>query len=140
MHPLGPFAEIDRPNGAQIMATLQVRGRARWYPAGKSGDNRRMALLISGLALFIVVHLVPTRPSLRAGLALIRGAIVGYHMAGARHPQCASGSHVVFLDPGHHPAGGSLIRTAVGHPMLTALMGRSANGDWRVRSFRKTGS
>ncbi|TMJ71036.1 MAG: hypothetical protein E6G91_13380 [Alphaproteobacteria bacterium] len=27
-----------------------------------------MALLIAGLALFIVVHLVPTRPSLRAGL------------------------------------------------------------------------
>ena len=75
MHPLGPFAEIDRPNVAQIMATLQVRGRARWYPAGKSGDNRRMALLVGGLAPFIVVHLVPTRPSLRVGLVLI---VLGY--------------------------------------------------------------
>jgi len=27
-----------------------------------------MALLVAGLALFIVVHLVPTRPSLRVGL------------------------------------------------------------------------
>ena len=34
-----------------------------------------MALLIGGLAPFIVVHLVPTRPSLRVGLVLI---VLGY--------------------------------------------------------------
>ena len=66
-----PIEEIDRPNVAQIMATLQVTAQiapARWRLSGKSADNGRMALLIGGLALFIVVHLVPTRPSLRAGL------------------------------------------------------------------------
>src|SRR5215207_5983786 len=41
---------------------------ARWCPAGKSADNGGMALLIGGLALFIVAHLVPTRPAVRAGL------------------------------------------------------------------------
>jgi uncharacterized membrane protein len=35
---------------------------------GKLADNARMALLIGGLALFIVVHLVPTGPALRAAL------------------------------------------------------------------------
>jgi hypothetical protein len=98
MHPLGPFAEIDRPNVAQIMATLQVRGRARWYPAGKSGDNRRMAPLIGGLAPFIIVH--------DAALAARRAGAdrVGLrHMQGLRrgNPQLrvppAWIKHVVFL-------------------------------------------
>jgi hypothetical protein len=35
MHPLGPFAEIDRPNVAQIMATLQVT----WQDALVSGGE-----------------------------------------------------------------------------------------------------
>jgi uncharacterized membrane protein len=53
------------------MATVQLGGkseRARWRQPGKSADNVRMAPLIGGLALFIVVHLVPTRPALRAAL------------------------------------------------------------------------
>jgi len=60
-----------------------------------------MTLLIAGLALFIVVHLVPTRPSLRAGLVLI---VLGYgHMQelGRGNPQLwvlpAWIKHVVFL-------------------------------------------
>jgi uncharacterized membrane protein len=112
-----------------------------------------MTLLIGGLALFIVVHLVPTQPSLRAGLvgalgpglyrglfslASIAGLVLivwGYgQMQGlARgNPQLwvppAWIKHVVFLlmipamillVAAYVP---SRIRSAVGHPFLTALM------------------
>ena len=112
-----------------------------------------MAFLIAGLALFIVVHLVPTRPSLRAGLVgtlgpgIYRGLfalvsiaglvliVLGYgHMQGLGrgNPQLRVPpvwiKHVVFLlmipaiillVAAYVP---SRIRTAVGHPMLTALM------------------
>jgi uncharacterized membrane protein len=112
-----------------------------------------MALLIAGLALFIVVHLVPTRPSLRAGLVgtlgpgIYRGLfalvsiaglvliVLGYgHMQGLGrgNPQLWVPpvwiKHVVFplmipaiilLVAAYVP---SRIRSAVVHPMLTALM------------------
>lgn len=112
-----------------------------------------MALLIGGLALFIVVHLLPTRPALRAGLvdrmgqgpyrglfSLISIAglvliVLGYgHMQGLGrgNPQLWVPpvwiKHLVFLlmlpamillVAAYVP---SRIRTAVGHPMLTALM------------------
>jgi uncharacterized membrane protein len=112
-----------------------------------------MQILIGGLALFIAVHLVPTRPSLRAGLvrrlgpglyralfslASIAGLVVivlGYgHMQGLGrgNPQLWVPptwiKHVVFLlmipaivllVAAYLP---SRIRSAVGHPMLTALM------------------
>ena len=112
-----------------------------------------MALLVAGLALFIVVHLVPTWPSLRAGLVgtlgpgIYRGLfalvsiaglvliVLGYgHMQGLGrgNPQLWVPpvwiKHVVFLlmipaiillVAAYVP---SRIRTAVGHPMLTALM------------------
>ena len=112
-----------------------------------------MALLIGGLALFIVAHLVPTWPALRAGLVgglgsgLYRGlfsllsiaglglVVLGYgHMQGLGRgnpqlydpPVCIK--HLVFLlmipamillVAAYVP---SRIRSAVGHPMLTALM------------------
>jgi uncharacterized membrane protein len=156
MHPLGPFSELDRPNVVQIMATLQVAAVgvwARWRQRGKSADNAGMVLLIGGLALFMCIHLIPTRPSLRAavvgtlgpgiyrvlfslvsiaGLVLI---VLGYgHMQGLGrgNPQLwvppAWTKHVVFLlmipamillVAAYVP---SRIRSAVGHPMLTALM------------------
>ena len=112
-----------------------------------------MQILLSGLALFIAVHLVPTRPSLRAGmvrrlgpglyrvlfsLASIAGLVMivlGYgHMQGLGrgNPQLWVPptwiKHVVFLlmipaivllVAAYVP---SRIRSAVGHPMLTALM------------------
>ena len=112
-----------------------------------------MALLIGGLALFIVAHLVPTRPALRAALVdrlgpgLYRGLfslvsiaglaliVFGYgHMQGLGrgNPQLwvppAWIKHLVFLlmlpamillVAAYVP---SRIRSAVGHPMLTALM------------------
>jgi uncharacterized membrane protein len=112
-----------------------------------------MALLIGGLALFIVVHLVPTRPSLRAGLVgtlgpgIYRGLfslvsiaglvliVLAYgHMQGLGrgNPQLwvppAWIKHVVFLlmipamillVAAYVP---SRIRSAVGHPFLTAIM------------------
>jgi uncharacterized membrane protein len=112
-----------------------------------------MAFLIAGLALFIVVHLVPTRPSLRAGLVgtlgpgIYRGLfalvsiaglvliVLGYGYMqglGRGNPQLWVPpvwiKHVVFLlmipamillVAAYVP---SRIRTAVGHPMLTALM------------------
>ena len=101
-----------------------------------------MALLIGGLALFIVVHLVPTRPSLRAGLVgrlgpgLYRGLfslvsiaglvliVLGYgHMQGLGrgNPQLWVPpmwiKHVVFLlmIPAIDPAGGGL--RALAHPL-----------------------
>ena len=112
-----------------------------------------MALLIAGLALFIVVHLVPTRPSLRAGLVgtlgpgIYRGLfalvsiaglvliVLGYGYMqglGRGNPQLWVPpvwiKHVVFLlmipaiillVAAYVP---SRIRSAVGHPMLTALL------------------
>src|SRR6478752_4168209 len=112
-----------------------------------------MALLIGGLALFIVVHLVPTRPALRAGLVERLGdgpyrglfsllsiaglvlIVLGYgHMQGLGrgNPELWVPpvwiKHVVFLlmipamillMAAYVP---SRIRSAVGHPMLTALM------------------
>jgi uncharacterized membrane protein len=112
-----------------------------------------MALLIGGLALFIVVHLVPTRPALRAGLVERLGdgpyrglfsllsiaglvlIVLGFgHMQGLGrgNPELWVPpvwiKHVVFLlmvpaiillVAAYVP---SRIRTAVGHPMLTALI------------------
>ena len=112
-----------------------------------------MALLISGLVLFIVAHLVPTQPALRAGLvgrlgqgpyrglfSLVSIAglvliVLGYgHMQGLGrgNPQLwvppTWTKHLVFLlmipamillVAAYVP---SRIRSAVGHPMLTALM------------------
>jgi len=112
-----------------------------------------MMLLIAGLLLFMIAHLVPTRPSLRAGLigrlgegpykglfSLVSAAglvliVLGYgQMQGlARgNPQLWTppvwAKHVVFLlmipalillVAAYVP---SRIRTAVGHPMLSALM------------------
>ena len=138
------------------MAIPQMAGqiaRTRWRLPGKSADNARMALLIGGLALFIVAHLVPTRPALRAGLVdrlgtgLYRGLfslvsvaglvliVLGYgHMQGLGrgNPQLWVPpvwiKHLVFLlmipamillVAAYVP---SRIRSAVGHPMLTALM------------------
>jgi uncharacterized membrane protein len=134
-----------------------------------------MALLIGGLALFIIVHLVPTLPSVRAGLVERLGAgiyrglfsiasiaglvliVLGYgQMQGlARsNPELwtppAWIKHVVFLlmipamillVAAYVP---SRIRSAVRHPMLTALMIWAfahllANGDlaslWLFGSF-----
>jgi uncharacterized membrane protein len=127
--------------------------RARWRLPGKSADNAHMALLVGGLALFIVVHLVPTRPALRAelvgrlGPGLYRGLfslasiaglvliVLGYSHTqglGRGNPQLWVPpvwiKHVVFalmipamvlLVAAYVP---SRIRSAVGHPMLTALM------------------
>ena len=112
-----------------------------------------MALLIGGLALFILAHLVPTLPPLRAGLvgrlgpgpykglfSLVSAAglvliVLGYgHMQGLGrgNPELWTPpvwiKHVVFLlmipamillVAAYVP---SRIRSAVGHPMLTALM------------------
>lgn len=112
-----------------------------------------MSLLIGGLALFILAHLVPTLPRLRAGLVgrlgdnAYRGLfslvsavglvliVVGYGHArglGRGNPELwappAWAKHVVFLlmvpaivllVAAYVP---SRIRTAVGHPMLMALM------------------
>jgi len=112
-----------------------------------------MALLISGLALFFIVHLVPTLPSVRAGLVERLGAgiyrglfslasiaglvaiVLGYgQMQGlARsNPELWTPpvwiKHLVLLlmipamillVAAYVP---SRIRSAVGHPMLTALM------------------
>jgi uncharacterized membrane protein len=138
------------------MATLQVAGqiaRRRWRLPGKSADNARMALLIGGLALFIVAHLVPTQPALRAGLVGRLGTggyrglfslvsiaglvliVLGYGQMqglGRGNPQLWIPpvwiKHVVFLlmipamillVAAYVP---SRIRSAIGHPMLTALM------------------
>src|SRR5438477_5895861 len=68
-----PIVGIDRPNVAQIMAALDVTGgiatgklgRDVGADEGQRGDRARMALLITGLALFFIVHLVPMRPSAR---------------------------------------------------------------------------
>src|SRR5438552_1124439 len=112
-----------------------------------------MALLISGLALFFIVHLVPMLPALRAGLVAKLGAgayrglfslasiagfvliVLGYgHMQGLgrANPELWTPpvwiKHVVFLlmipamillVAAYVP---SRIRTAVRHPMLTAIM------------------
>jgi uncharacterized membrane protein len=112
-----------------------------------------MALLIGGLALFIAAHLVPTLPSLRAGLigkvgpglytglfSLLSAAglvliAFGYgHMQGLGrgNPELWTPpvwmQHIVLLlmipamillVAAYVP---SRIRSAVGHPMLTALM------------------
>ena len=112
-----------------------------------------MTLLIGGLALFIVAHLVPTLPSLRAALvgrlgpgpykglfSLVSAAglvliVLGYgHMQGLGrgNPQLwvppVWTKHLVFLlmipamillVAAYVP---SRIRSAVGHPMLAALM------------------
>jgi uncharacterized membrane protein len=112
-----------------------------------------MQILIAGLALFIAVHLVPTRPPLRAALAgrlgpgLYRALfslvsiaglvmiVLGYGQMqglGRGNPQLWVPpvwiKHVVFLlmipaivllVAAYVP---SRIRTAVGHPMLTAIM------------------
>jgi uncharacterized membrane protein len=112
-----------------------------------------MTLLIGGLALFIVAHLIPTQPSLRAGLvgtlgpglyrslfALVSIAglvliVLGYGQMqglGLGNPQLWVPptwiKHVVFLlmipamillVAAYVP---SRIRSAVGHPLLTALM------------------
>ena len=112
-----------------------------------------MTLLIGGLALFIVAHLVPTQPSLRAALvgrlgpgpykglfSLVSAAglvliVLGYgHMQGLGrgNPQLwvppVWTKHLVFLlmipamillVAAYVP---SRIRSAVGHPMLAALM------------------
>jgi uncharacterized membrane protein len=53
------------------------------------------------------VHLVPTRPSLRVGLV------------GTLGPGIYRGPAIILLVAAYVP---SRIRTAVGHPMLTALM------------------
>jgi hypothetical protein len=62
MHSPRSIAKIDRPNVAQIMATLQA-GRqskcARWSLGNKSANS-------IGMALLVVVRLVPGQPSLRA--------------------------------------------------------------------------
>ena len=101
-----------------------------------------MLILIGGLALFIAVHLVPTRPSLRAGLVgrLGPGAytglfslvsiaglvliVLGYgHMQGLGrgNPAAVDAAGVDQArglsadDPGHDPAGRSLC--ALAHPL-----------------------
>ncbi len=127
-------------------------------PAGaREGQHRSavhgMTLLIGGLALFFIAHLLPTVPTLRAGLVERLGAgpyrglfslasicgfvllVMGYGQMrglGRGNPElwipAPWAKHVVMLlmipamvllVAAYVP---SRIRTAVGHPMLTAIM------------------
>jgi uncharacterized membrane protein len=128
-------------------------GRDVGADEGQRGDRARMALLITGLALFFIVHLVPMRPSARAALiggmgpGIYRGLfslvsiaglvliVLGYGQMqglGRGNPELWTPpvwiKHVVLLlmipamillVAAYVP---SRIRSAVGHPMLTALM------------------